>query len=286
MLRFYVKLVKRLSLRYASNPASQKKSTENIESPLWITCKRTEFNVRFCELSNKKFGEIPLASKGWMNKKSKGDHFKIHAVKNSYQTSSVNINFNEFNLDPNLVNNLKKMGISKATTTQYEAFNNIFRGEHTLIAAETGCGKTYAYLLPIIQKIIQYKQNTSRSFNTPLGLILTPSRELAIQIEKEAQSLCDGLQSKVEVKVVTGGRSKKLMLSPSFEDVDILVGSVGAVSKLSTTGIYRMHQVRHVVLDEADTLLDDSFHEKLEYFLSKFPVSFIDYLLPTFEVKY
>lgn len=63
------------------------------------------------------------------------------------------------------------------------------------------------------------------------------------------------------------------MLNPTIEEVDILVGTVGVVSKLVTTGIYRMKQVRHVVLDECDTLLDDSFTEKLTYLLQKFPVS-------------
>lgn len=60
-------------------------------------------------------------------------------------------------------------------------------------------------------------------------------------------------------------------MNPSFDDVDVLVGTVGAVSKLVTNGIYRMERVRHVVLDEADTLLDDSFNEKLAYFLRRFP---------------
>lgn len=63
------------------------------------------------------------------------------------------------------------------------------------------------------------------------------------------------------------------MLDPILEEVDLLVGTMGVVSKLVTTGIYRMNQVRHVVLDEADTMLDDSFTDKLHYFLQKFPVS-------------
>lgn len=62
------------------------------------------------------------------------------------------------------------------------------------------------------------------------------------------------------------------MMNPDFDDVDILVGTIGAISKLSTTGIYRMDEIRYVVLDEADTLLDDSFSEKLGYFLKRFPV--------------
>lgn len=75
------------------------------------------------------------------------------------------------------------------------------------------------------------------------------------------------------MKVLIGGSTKKKMMDPTLEDVDLLVGTMGVVSKLVTTGIYRMQHVHHVVLDEADTLLDDSFNEKLLYFMQKFPVS-------------
>lgn len=70
--------------------------------------------------------------------------------------------------------------------------------------------------------------------------------------------------------MVVGGHTKQVMRNPEFEDIDILVGSMGVLSKLTTTGIYRMSAVKHVVLDEADTLLDDSFNEKLCYYLSRF----------------
>lgn len=102
-------------------------------------------------------------------------------------------------------------------------------------------------------------------------LILTPGRELAEQIAKVAQDLTEGLD--INVKVVTGGKTKYRMMNPSFEDVDILVGSIGAISKLTTTGIYRMTKVKFVVLDEADTMLDDSFNEKVSYFLRRFNFS-------------
>lgn len=125
--------------------------------------------------------------------------------------------------------------------------------------------------MPIIEQLIKSKArgDADRQFNTPLALILTPGRELADQIGKFAEELTEGLN--MNVKVVTGGNTKEKMLHPSFEDIDILVGSIGAISKLTTTGIYRMNEMEHVVLDEADTLLDDSFNEKLVYFLRRFP---------------
>lgn len=126
-------------------------------------------------------------------------------------------------------------------------------------------------MLPIIDQIIKRKARgpIERQFNTPLALILTPGRELAVQIAKVAEELTEGLG--FNIKSVIGGNTKHKMMNPTFEDIDILVGSIGAVSKLTTTGIYRMTEVKHVVLDEADTLLDDGFNEKLVYFLRRFP---------------
>lgn len=128
--------------------------------------------------------------------------------------------------------------------------------------------------MPIIQKILAEKEaakenDSDRKFNSPLALILTPSRELADQIGRMAEELVYGLD--INVKVTVGGHTKQKMMNPTFEDMDILVGSIGAISKLTTTGIYRMDSVNYVVLDESDTLLDESFNEKMSYFLRRFP---------------
>lgn len=126
-------------------------------------------------------------------------------------------------------------------------------------------------MLPIINQVVQAKKfkRTDRQFNTPSVLVLTPGRELAEQIGKFAEELVDGLD--INVKVLTGGKTKQKMLNPSFDDVDILVGSIGVISKLTTTGIFRMNEVKHVVLDEADALLEDGFNEKLGHYLKRFP---------------
>lgn len=124
--------------------------------------------------------------------------------------------------------------------------------------------------MPIIQRILQAKQqNVERKFNSPLAIILTPARELAEQIGKMTEDLVDDLD--INVKVIVGGNTKQKMVNPTFEDVDILIGSIGAISKLTTTGIYRIDNVAHVVLDESDTLMDESFHEKIAYYVRKFP---------------
>lgn len=247
-----------------------------------ITCKISKFNLSIADkLPHKsKFGTIPLASTGWKHNKAKGDYFTIYPpVADGVSAAAKNVptaqSFDKLGLDTRIVDNLQRhFAISQCTLVQYEGIPQMLAGDHTLIAAETGCGKTLAYLVPIVQQILMRKSGRSGRdmlFNTPTALILTPGRELATQIGEVAEKLCTNLG--INVNVLLGGRTKQLMLNPALDEVDLLVGTIGATSKLVTTGVYRMNQCEHVVLDEADTMLDDSFNPKLMHFLKRFPVS-------------
>lgn len=274
-----ISLVVRFQARrqFASAAAQvQVKEQKGNSKPL-ISCKRTQFNLLEHENPDAKFGTVTLCSKGWLHNKSKGDHFTLNASINGEQRKAEMQSLEDFlatghvQLHEQLLDNLQnKLGIKRLTGIQTQAIPILDGSFHTLIAAETGCGKTLAYLLPILNKRLQgLHREGERQLNTPTVLILTPGRELATQISQIAEKLCAGTDLKV--KALLGGNTKQLMLNPDFGEVDILVATLGAVSKLVTTGIYRMDQVRHVVLDEADTLLDDSFTDKLTYFLRRFP---------------
>jgi ATP-dependent RNA helicase DDX28 len=264
------------------NIQSAKLSTKTkVSSPKQIpiiSSRRKEFNLYRADFveskSNAEFGSIPLASNGWRHHKSKGDFFILHPNEiSSHQLPETNT-VEQLGIDRQILDNLKARHENlHPTYIQQESIPVIMQGDHTLIAAETGCGKTYCYLLPILQSIMQIKANAgeNRNFNSPLAVILTPGRELASQIAQVAEEISENLH--INVQCILGGRTKLKITNPSFNDVDLLIGSFGAVSKLVTTGIYRMDQTRHVVLDEADTMLDDSFNDKLTHFLSKFPVT-------------
>lgn len=252
---------------------------ENAGEPL-ITCRRPEFNVYHGDKLNEaaKLGEIPLTTDGWHHYKSKGDFFILHphpSAEDVTRDLKYKKPFDEFAFSAELKTNLaSRLNMEFTTFIQHETFPHILNNQHTLIAAETGCGKTMAYLAPIVQNVLNQKQRTDADgpleFNTPKALIITPGRELAEQIGEVCENLCHGLNLKT--KIVIGGHTKSIMMNPPIEDIDILVASIGALSKLITANIYRMHEIRHVVLDEADTLLDDSFVHKLQYVLKRFPV--------------
>ncbi|XP_075153666.1 putative ATP-dependent RNA helicase Dbp21E2 [Haematobia irritans] len=257
--------------------SQQRKPKEKESRPPIIQCKRQNFNLYVPEETTCKFGTLPLASSGWLHKKSKGDWFTISPTIGEQEQLQEMHDIGQFltttglDIDATLLQNLKnESNITQLTSIQCEGWPKIYGYNHTLIAAETGCGKTLCYLVPMIQRILQRKQTANkRKMNSPLAIILTPGRELAEQIGNVTRKLCTNMD--VVVKTILGGNTKQMMMNPEFDDVDVVVASVGALSKLVTTGIYRMDHVRHVVLDEADTLLDDSFSDKLVHFLKRFP---------------
>ncbi|XP_017075919.2 probable ATP-dependent RNA helicase DDX28 [Drosophila eugracilis] len=245
------------------------------DNPL-ISCRKSQFNLTQYEKTDAKFGTIPLASKGWLHNKSKGDFFILNAslrgeeLQQEMQAIDEFLNDTGLQIHPQLLENFRgELSIKLLTGIQKQGIPIVHGKEHCLIAAETGCGKTLTYLLPVLNKLLQREIGSERKLNTPQVLILTPGRELATQIAGVTEKLIQG--TNLKVKALLGGNTKQLMMNPQFEEVDILVATLGALSKLVTTGIYRMEQVRHLVLDEADTLLDDTFTDKLTYFLRRFP---------------
>ncbi|KAM3963665.1 putative ATP-dependent RNA helicase Dbp21E2 [Aphomia sociella] len=244
-----------------------------------ISCKRPEFN-HYEGQSYSKFDGVKLASKGWLHLKSKGDYFTIYGNANKKEDEYVyKKSFEEIGVQNQLIQVMSDQGITLPTAIQAKGIPAILKGHNTVLTAETGCGKTLAYLLPIFQHILEWKPHITEEFNSPLAVVITPSRELAIQISEVAEAI--GQQLNINVTALVGGRTKQKMLDPPIEYSDILITTLGAYSKLVTTGIYRIHNVHHVVLDEADTLLDDSFIGKLSNLLKKFSIQYkVDIKVP------
>lgn len=164
---------------YASKPSLKKQVLQ--KTPL-ISCKISKFDqyVETVIPNDAKFGSIPLASSGWKHYRSKSDHFTIHPIAAQQIDCAAEKSFADFQLDEQIIQNLKlRLDVTKPSSIQCSAFPSIQRNDHTLIAAETGCGKTLAYLVPIVQQILSLKEKERKGeFNTPLAVILTPGREL------------------------------------------------------------------------------------------------------------
>ncbi|XP_066248009.1 probable ATP-dependent RNA helicase DDX28 [Euwallacea similis] len=252
------------NLEHRSNFASAVPKFKNKlgKGPLLISCKRKEYDYYAGTLYNQ-LDEVPLASKGWNHSKAKNDYFTLLPLTNDIQDEFYP--FEESGVPTSVIEALKGYNIHNATEFQTRAIASIKKGIHTLLAAETGCGKTVGYLLPVIQNLIETKR--SDQLNSPRAVILVPNRELVYQVGEIAATLCDSVG--LIARTLVGGRTKKMMLSPSFAEVDILVATPGALGKLSTVGIYKLGEVQTLVLDEADSLTDDSFVERIEALVNK-----------------
>ncbi|KAF3427484.1 hypothetical protein E2986_02866 [Frieseomelitta varia] len=239
-----------------------------------IKCKKKMYDFYKSNIRTKE--KPTLASHGWKNKKTRDDYFFIYPYDNNEETMNEEVDFKTFNdlgLSSSLCESLENLGIYKPLQIQNIGIPKILQGSNVLLAAETGCGKTLAYLLPLITKILIWKQNNvQRTLNTPLGLIVTPSRELTVQIALELISISKHLD--IKTKLITGGKTKKMILDPPVDHVDILVCSFGVVSKLTTFGVYNLSLLRYVVLDEADALFHHTFQEKLQVFMKRLPISY------------
>ncbi|XP_065123840.1 probable ATP-dependent RNA helicase DDX28 [Paramisgurnus dabryanus] len=224
-----------------------------------------------------KFEQPVLVSKGWKNKEALGDYFTINSVqsappfmvKHEGEGDDHKKTFNCFNICPELVETLQSQNIIHPTTVQMQTIPKILRGFNVLCAAETGSGKTLAYLLPIIHKLLLEKQlekftDTERKIQ---AVVVVPSRELAEQVTSVARSISQ--QSGLVVKVVGGGRGVgNIKATFSHTQPDVLVATPGALLKALWKRFVSLSDLNFFVIDEADTMFDDSFAGMLEKILS------------------
>ena len=212
-------------------------------------------------------------SGGWHHRKSVGDYFSINPFLPQPATNfdESHPTFDKYNLDPRLIEALTKCGFTKSTNIQHEAIPKMleYPDSNTIIAAETGNGKTLAFLIPLLNQLLYLKDiEESKQVNSPYAVVVTPGRELADQIGSVAENLCSYLN--LRVRVHKGGQIRKQILSGPRDEVDIVVGSQGGLSKLFHEGYLKRDRTSIIALDEIDTLLDDTFKDDLLSFLRKF----------------
>ncbi|CAL4076703.1 unnamed protein product [Meganyctiphanes norvegica] len=223
-----------------------------------------------------RFQDVPLISQGWGNRKSVGKHFTINShggnlaftLKTDLKPTKTMKNSP---LSLKFLSLKNKVHIINSSTIKALAIPEVLNGSNTLISAETGNGKTLAFLAPMLQQISARKNNIhDMKPNTPLGLIIAPGRELAQQISSVAEVLSAELG--IKTRLIQGGRTKQLVLNPTVEETHLVIATLGALSKLTTSQVYDMSLVQHITLDEADSLFDDSFNEKIMHYLGKIPI--------------
>lgn len=174
----------------------------------------------------------------------------------------MTIEFNQLGLDQNLVKAVQERGYSTPMPIQEAIIPVMISGQDVIGQAKTGTGKTAAFALPMLH-------NLQSNLNHVQGLVLAPTRELALQ---DAEAIRDyGKFLNVRVQAIYGGASYRTQISQLKHGVDIVVGTPGRLLDLIGRKLLDIHQVRTVVLDEADEMLSMGFIEDIESILAETP---------------
>lgn len=176
------------------------------------------------------------------------------------------MNFSDFNFETELMDGLISMGYKQPTPIQQQAIPVILNNKDLVACAQTGTGKTAAFLLPIIQHILKAE---TRHLNT---LIIAPTRELALQIDQQIDGM--GYFCGVGSIAIYGGNdgiaweNQKHSLE---QGVDIVVATPGRLKALLQSGSINFDHLQHLVLDEADRMLDMGFFDDIKQIINYLP---------------
>lgn len=178
-------------------------------------------------------------------------------------TEERQMKFEDFKLNKQLLTAIKQMGYEHPSPIQAQAIPMALAGHDILGIAQTGTGKTAAYLLPILMKL-KYPQG-----DAPRALILAPTRELAIQIDKEIAKI--GKYTGLRHTAVYGGTGMKPQIEAIENGIDILVGTPGRVMDIYLKHVLVVKQIKVMVLDEADRIMDMGFMPQIRRMLEIVP---------------
>lgn len=176
------------------------------------------------------------------------------------------MSFQSFGLSKELLLGVKSSNFIEPSPIQKEAIPHLLKGKDLLGVAPTGSGKTVAYALPILEKLLQSNNSKNRAID---ALVIVPTRELAIQVEEVFKSLSVGFNS-IKTMAVYGGVS----INPQMKRLigtNILIATPGRLIDLESKNALQLSSVNQLVLDEADQVLSLGFKEEVDKILSLVP---------------
>ena len=169
--------------------------------------------------------------------------------------------FDELKINEDIMRSIKELGFTTPFPIQTQSIPELLQGNDVIGQAHTGTGKTAAFGIPMLQNIIHG--------GGIQGLVIAPTRELAMQITEEIKKV--GKYTKIKVVTVYGGQGIGIQLDALRRKPEIVVATPGRLIDHLDNGSIRTDNIKHVVLDEADVMLDMGFIEDIEYVLQKIP---------------
>lgn len=180
--------------------------------------------------------------------------------------------FTTFALHPNLLSGLQKAGLERCTPIQAEALPRALAGEDVAGQAQTGTGKTAAFLLAALQHLLTHDApaiDLPKDITAPRALVLAPTRELAVQIHQDAQTL--GADTAVKLGLAFGGTGYASQREHIEAGIDILIGTPGRLIDYYKQKVFTLNALEVAVLDEADRMFDLGFIKDIRFLFRRMP---------------
>ena len=181
----------------------------------------------------------------------------------------MSLKFDALQLDPAILRALQSAGYDSPTPVQAQAVPAALAGRDLMASAQTGSGKTAAFLLPALQKMIRRSDKPGKG---PRVLVLTPTRELAMQVEKNAQLYAQNMKWLRSVTLV-GGAGFGFQIKALSRPIDLIVATPGRLMDHMRAGRIDFDRLEVLVLDEADRMLDMGFIDDIKTIVAATPDS-------------
>lgn len=175
--------------------------------------------------------------------------------------------FFELGLAPTIVDDAAAAGLLTPTPIQREAIPAMLTGQDLIGLAQTGTGKTAAYLLPLLHRLLERKK--AKDVRSTSTLVLAPTRELAYQIAESVKTLSSSL--KLRYLVICGGERYDHQIRSLKKGVDMIIATPGRLEDLQARGAVKLHEIEHFVLDEGDQMIDLGFYPAIKRILASLP---------------
>lgn len=177
--------------------------------------------------------------------------------------------FADLDLHPQVIEGLDKKGFEYCTPIQALALPVLLTGQDIAGQAQTGTGKTIAFLAATFNHLLKTPEVAGRSATQPRAIIMAPTRELAIQIYNDADTLA--ASTGLKAALAYGGESYDKQLGKLQEGVDILIGTTGRIIDFYKQRVFNLNNIQAVVLDEADRMFDLGFIKDIRFLFRRMP---------------
>ena len=177
--------------------------------------------------------------------------------------------FDQYKLPDSLLQGLNQAGFQQCTPIQAKSLPLSLDGIDVAGEAQTGTGKTIAFLVAVYKKLLTEPAGAERKPNQPRALILAPTRELAIQIHKDAELI--GQHTGLKLALIYGGTGYEEQQRSIAAGADILIGTPGRLIDFFKQHIFNLNQIQSLVLDEADRMFDLGFIKDIRYLIRRCP---------------